>query len=68
MPGLVRDSPVPRARTAGDRHRRQARASYDTDDEAVEHFHVRYRADRIRPRLNSYRHAEQVVHHRRSKG
>jgi GntR family transcriptional regulator len=42
--------------------------SYDADDEPVEHFHVRYRADRIRLRLDSYRYAEQVVHHRRTKG
>jgi GntR family transcriptional regulator len=37
--------------------------SYDADDDAVEHFHVHYRADRIRLRLDSYRYAEQVVPH-----
>ena len=31
--------------------------TYDTADEAVESFHVRYRADRIRLRLDSYRSA-----------
>lgn len=35
--------------------------SYDAKDAAVEHFHVRYRADRIRLRLESHRYAEQVV-------
>jgi GntR family transcriptional regulator len=35
--------------------------SYDAEDDAVEHFHVHYRADRIRLRLDSYRYAEQVV-------
>jgi GntR family transcriptional regulator len=35
--------------------------SYDADDVAVEHFHVHYRADRIRLRLDSHRYAEQVV-------
>jgi GntR family transcriptional regulator len=39
--------------------------SYDAEDDAVEHFHVHYRADRIRLRLDSYRYAEQVVPHRR---
>jgi GntR family transcriptional regulator len=42
--------------------------SYDADDEAVEHFHVHYRADRIRLRLDSQRYAEQVVPHRPRKG
>jgi GntR family transcriptional regulator len=42
--------------------------SYDAKDDAVEHFHVHYRADRIRLRLDSHRYAEQVVHHRRTKG
>jgi GntR family transcriptional regulator len=40
--------------------------SYDADDDAVEHFRVHYRADRIRLRLDSHRYAEQVVHHRRN--
>ena len=31
--------------------------SYDAADEPVERFHVRYRADRIRLRLDSYRSA-----------
>ena len=35
--------------------------SYDAADEAVEHFDVRYRADRIRLRLESHHYAEQVV-------
>ena len=35
--------------------------SYDTDDVPVEYFHVHYRADRIRLRLDSHRYAEQVV-------
>ena len=35
--------------------------SYDAADAAVEHFHVRYRADRIRLRLESHHYAEQVV-------
>jgi GntR family transcriptional regulator len=35
--------------------------SFDEKDEAIEHFHVHYRADRIRLRLDSYRFAEQVV-------
>lgn len=35
--------------------------SYDAADEAVELFHVRYRADRIRLRLDSYRNAQRVV-------
>jgi GntR family transcriptional regulator len=35
--------------------------SYDAADDAVEHFHVHYRADRIRLRLDSHRYAEQVV-------
>jgi DNA-binding GntR family transcriptional regulator len=35
--------------------------SYDAKDEAVEHFHVRYRPDRIRLRLDSHLYAEQVV-------
>jgi len=35
--------------------------SYDVADEAVEHFHVHYRADRIRLRLESHHYAEQVV-------
>jgi GntR family transcriptional regulator len=34
--------------------------SYDAADEAVEAFHVRYRADRIRLRLDSHRSAEVV--------
>jgi GntR family transcriptional regulator len=42
--------------------------SYDADDDAVEHFRVHYRADRIRLRLDSYRYAEQVVPHGRTKG
>jgi GntR family transcriptional regulator, N-acetylglucosamine utilization regulator len=35
--------------------------SYDAEDEAVEHFDVRYRADRIQLRLESHQYAEQVV-------
>ena len=35
--------------------------SYDAADDAVEHFDVRYRADRIRLRLESRHYAEQVV-------
>jgi GntR family transcriptional regulator, N-acetylglucosamine utilization regulator len=35
--------------------------SYDADDHGIEHFDVRYRADRIRLRLESHRYAEQVV-------
>ena len=35
--------------------------SYDAVDVPVEHFHVHYRADRIRLRLDSHRYAEQVV-------
>ncbi len=35
--------------------------SYDAEGGAVEHFHVRYRPDRIRLRLDSHRYAEQVV-------
>lgn len=35
--------------------------SYDAGDDPVEHFHVHYRADRIRLRLDSHRYAEQVV-------
>jgi GntR family transcriptional regulator, N-acetylglucosamine utilization regulator len=35
--------------------------SYDAADEPVEHFDVRYRADRIRLRLESRHYAEQVV-------
>jgi GntR family transcriptional regulator len=35
--------------------------SYDGDGVAVEHFHIHYRADRIRLRLDSHRYAEQVV-------
>jgi GntR family transcriptional regulator len=35
--------------------------SFDAQEEAIEHFHVHYRADRIRLRLDSYRFAEQVV-------
>jgi GntR family transcriptional regulator len=40
--------------------------SYDADDGPVEHFHVHYRADRIRLRLDNHRYAEQVV--QRTKG
>jgi GntR family transcriptional regulator len=39
--------------------------SYDADDVPVENFHVHYRADRIRLRLDSHRYAEQVVHRAR---
>jgi GntR family transcriptional regulator len=35
--------------------------SYDADDSAIEHFHIHYRGDRIRLRLDSQRYAEQVV-------
>jgi len=42
--------------------------SYDSDGVAVEHFDVRYRADRIRLRLDSHRYAEQVVPDERTKG
>ena len=37
--------------------------TFDADDHAIEHFHVRYRADRIRLRLDSHRYAEQVRPH-----
>jgi len=36
--------------------------SYDASGDAVEHFRVEYRADRIQLHLDSYRYAEQVVH------
>jgi GntR family transcriptional regulator len=41
--------------------------SYDAQDAAVEHFHVHYRADRIRLRIDSHRYAEQVVPKRRER-
>jgi GntR family transcriptional regulator len=41
--------------------------SYDVNDRGVEHFHVHYRADRIRLRLDSHRYAEQVRPHDRKR-
>ena len=39
--------------------------SYDAEAAAVEHFHVHYRPDRIRLRLDSQRYAEQIVPQRK---
>jgi DNA-binding GntR family transcriptional regulator len=38
-----------------------AGTTYDAEDVAVEHFHVVYRGDRIRLRLDTYRYAENVI-------
>jgi GntR family transcriptional regulator len=38
-----------------------AGTTYDADDAPVEHFHVVYRADRIRLRLDTHRYSENVI-------
>lgn len=38
-----------------------AGTTYDAEDVPVEHFHVVYRGDRIRLRLDTYRYAENVI-------